>query len=98
MIPYKILIHDELRLLVENGFTPYEALKTGTVNAAIVVDRMNGDGNFGTIEVGKRADLILVPGNPLESLDTLRTPFGVMAAGKWYSVEMLNQLIEFPDF
>jgi hypothetical protein len=91
-------IHDELRILIENGFTPYEALKTGTVNAAIVVDRMTGEGNFGTIEVGNRADLILVAGNPLENLETLRTPLGVMAAGKWFSAEMLNQLIEFSDF
>ena len=91
-------IHDELRILVENGFMPYEALKTGTVNAAIVVDRMTGDGNFGTIEVGNRADLILVAGNPLENLEILRTPLGVMAAGKWFSAEILNQLIEFSDF
>jgi hypothetical protein len=91
-------IHDELHILVENGFTPYEALKTGTVNAAIVVDRMNGDGNFGTIKVGNRADLILVAENPLEKLDTIRTPLGVMAAGKWFSAELLNQLIEISDY
>jgi hypothetical protein len=90
-------IHDELRILEENGFSPYEALKTGTVNAAIVVDRMNGDGNFGTIEVGNRADLILVGENPLERLDTLQSPLGVMTAGKWFSAEMLDQLIELSD-
>ena len=39
-------IHDELNLLVQNGFTPYEALLTGTVNAAIVVDRMVGEREF----------------------------------------------------
>ena len=53
-------IHDELHILVENGFTPYDALLTGTVNAAIVVETMIGEGDFGTIEVGKRADLILM--------------------------------------
>jgi hypothetical protein len=91
-------IHDELRILVENGFSPYEALKTGTVNAAIVIERMTGKGNLGSIAVGNRADLILVAGNPLEDLETLRTPLGVMAAGKWFSAEMLNKLIEFSDF
>jgi hypothetical protein len=90
-------IHDELQILVENRFSPYEALKTGTVNAAIVVERMTGDGNFGSIEVGNRADLILIASNPLEDLDTLRHPLGVMAAGEWYSADMLSKLIEVSD-
>lgn len=89
-------VHDELRLLVENGFTPYEALLTGTVNAARVVERMTGEGNFGTIEIGNRADLILVSGNPLKDITTIREPLGVMAAGRWYSAEQLSQLIEIP--
>ena len=90
-------IHDELRILVENGFTPYQALLTGTVNAANVVERMTGEGNFGTIEIGNRADLILVMGNPLEDITTIREPLGVMAAGRWYSAEQLSQLIEIPE-
>lgn len=89
-------IHDELRILVENGFSPYEALATGTVNAATVVERMTGDGDFGTIEEGKRADLILVRGNPLEDVGNIRDPLGVMAAGRWYSRERLADLIT-PD-
>jgi imidazolonepropionase-like amidohydrolase len=90
-------VHDELRLLVENGFTPYEALLTGTVNAANVVERMTGKGDFGTIKTGKRADLILVSGNPLKDITTIREPLGVMAAGKWYSAEQLTQLIEISE-
>jgi imidazolonepropionase-like amidohydrolase len=87
-------VHDELRILVENGFTPYEALLTGTVNAAHVVEKMTGVGNFGTIEVGNRADLILVRGNPLEDISVIREPLGVMAAGRWFSAEQLSELIE----
>ena len=89
-------IQDELRILVENGFTPYEALLTGTVNAANVVERMTGEGDFGTIETGKRADLILVSGNPLKDIATIKEPLGVMAAGRWYSAEQLSKLIEIP--
>ena len=66
-------IHDELRILTENGFTPYEVIKTGTVNAAMVVEKMNGNGDLGTIEVGKRADLLLVNNNPLIWLQSLTT-------------------------
>ena len=87
-------IHDELRILTENGFSPYEALATGTVNAAKVVERMIGEGDFGTIEVGKRADLILVRGNPLKDVAVIRNPLGVMADGRWYSIDTLAQMIE----
>jgi len=86
-------VHDELDILTENGFTPYQALVTATVNAAPVVEAMTGEGNVGTIQVGSRADLILVDGNPLEDLSTLRDPRGVMAAGRWYPREMLQQMI-----
>jgi hypothetical protein len=89
-------LHDELRILVENGFSPYEAIATGTVDAAIVVERMTGDGDFGTIEAGNRADLILVRGNPLKDIGTIREPLGVMAAGRWYPEEILAEMIE-PD-
>jgi len=86
-------IHDELRILVENGFTPYEAIATGTINAAQVVENMIGEGDFGTITIGNRADLILLRENPLIDLNTIREPLGVMAAGRWYSREVLDQMV-----
>lgn len=86
-------IHDELRILVENGFTPYQALATGTVNAARVIAKMNRGGDFGTITVGNRADLILVKGNPLEDIGRLKNIHGVMAAGKWYAKSRLDEMI-----
>jgi len=86
-------IHDELRILVENGFSPYEAISAGTVNAAEVIEAMVGDGNFGTIEVGKRADLILVNNNPLEDVTNIIDIRGVMAAGRWFSEEELDQMM-----
>jgi imidazolonepropionase-like amidohydrolase len=86
-------IHDELRILVENGFSPYEAISAGTVNAAKVIEAMVGEGDFGTIEVGQRADLILVKNNPLEDVANIKDLHGVMAAGRWYSREELSQMI-----
>jgi imidazolonepropionase-like amidohydrolase len=86
-------IHEELRVLKENGFTPYEAIKTGTVNAAFVVEKMNGEGDFGTIEIDKRADLILVKNNPLEDVANVKNILGVMAAGRWYPKTSLQQMI-----
>jgi hypothetical protein len=55
---------------------------------------MTGDGNLGTIEVGMRADLILVRDNPLEDIATIKEPLGVMATGRWYSQDTPAQLIE----
>lgn len=87
-------VHDELRLLVESGFTPYEALLTSTRNASEVAARMTGRNEFGTIEVGKRADLVLVEGNPLEDLSCAREPLGVMLAGRWLPADTLSALLE----
>jgi imidazolonepropionase-like amidohydrolase len=86
-------IHDELRILVENGFSPYEAIATGTVNASVVAEQMVGERDFGTVEVGKRADLLLVNENPLEDIDAIKDLRGVMAAGRWYSREEVDQMI-----
>jgi len=85
-------IHDELRILIENGFTPYQAIAAGTVNASKAVEAMIGEDAFGTIEVGKRADLILVNGNPLEDVKNIKNILGVMAAGRWYSKEALEPM------
>jgi imidazolonepropionase-like amidohydrolase len=89
-----ISLHEELQILVESGLSPYEAISTGTVHAARVVERMVGDGGWGTVQEGQRADLILVGGNPLEDVGVIREPLGVMAAGRWYDRAVLLEMIE----
>jgi hypothetical protein len=86
-------VHDELAILVENGFAPYEALQTATVNASLVAEEMTGEGDFGTIQEGMRADLILLQENPLQDISALRDLQGVMAGGWWYSRTALEELI-----
>ena len=87
-------IHDELRILVENGFTPYEALAAGTVVASKIVKRMNGQDDFGTIAPGKRADLILLEKNPLDDVANARKINGVMAAGRWYDQKTIAEMLD----
>ena len=86
-------LHDELRILVENGFTPYEAIAAGTVNASKVVEAMTGKNDFGTIVVDKRADFILVNRNPLENISHIQDYRGVMAAGQWYEAAYLQAAV-----
>jgi len=86
-------LHDELRILTENGFTPYEAITAGTINASKVVKAMIGVDDFATIEEGKRADLILVNENPLEDVAHIKDLRGVMAAGRWYEKAALQKMI-----
>ncbi len=54
--------HQELQYLVAAGLTPYEALRTGTVNVATYLNQAS---KAGIIKVGAPSDLILLDGNPL---------------------------------
>jgi hypothetical protein len=86
-------LHDELGIMVRNGLTPYEALKLATVNAAGVIKKMKGKANFGTIEVGKKADLVLVNGNPFDEIHNTQKIQGVMASGRWFDKEALEKML-----
>lgn len=86
-------IHRDLELLVEAGLTPFEALEAGTRNAGVSVLRMGRDGNFGTIQEGQRADLILLHDNPLENVSHTRNRIGVMARGQWFPQAELDRRV-----
>jgi imidazolonepropionase-like amidohydrolase len=53
----------ELQLMAENGYTPHQALVAATSSAAELLGLAD---ELGTIEPGKRADLVVVDGDPLE--------------------------------
>jgi imidazolonepropionase-like amidohydrolase len=71
----------EIELYVQAGFTPMEAIQAATL---IPARAMGMEKDSGTIEVGKRADVILVDGNPLENISDIRKVSAVFAAGKMY--------------
>lgn len=72
-------LHRELELLVEAGLTPLQAIQAATGNAAKFVAGDRAD--WGTIETGKRADLVLVTGRPYERIADTRTIAEVILAG-----------------
>ncbi len=87
-------VHEELGTFVEAGFEPHEALAAATAKPAQFLDQ---SGKFGTIEVGARADLVLLGADPFESLDALRKISGVSVRGHWLDRAALDQVIETGD-
>jgi imidazolonepropionase-like amidohydrolase len=72
----------EMELLVQAGLTPTEALMAATANSATL---MNQIADRGTIEKGKRADLVLIKGTPWERISDLRNTDRVFIDGKLVS-------------
>ncbi len=73
-------IHDELAQFEAAGLSPYDVLRIATVDAA---DFLGSSDEFGTIEVGHRADLLVVDSNPLDDLTSLQQLSGVVLRGAW---------------
>ena len=87
---YGYTLHREIKNLVEAGLTPYAALEAATRNPA---EFLNALGEIGTVEVGKRADLVLLEGNPLTDISNTERSAGVMVGGRWMPKAELDQLL-----
>jgi imidazolonepropionase-like amidohydrolase len=72
-------IHHELELLVDAGMTPLEAIRTTTYNAARI---MKAEEEWGTLEAGRRANVVIVTGNPAEHISDTRKIETVILGGK----------------
>ena len=83
---------EELRIFVnEVGMTPYQALRAATIVPAAFL----GEGTeVGTIALGKRADLVLLEGNPLTDIRQTERIAGVMVRGRWLSQDEIAKRLE----
>jgi imidazolonepropionase-like amidohydrolase len=83
-------LHDELAMLVQAGLTPLEALQTATMNPAKFFHKEN---EFGTIEKGKLADLVLLNANPLQDIHNTTQIYAVVANGRYFARADLDRML-----
>ena len=80
-------LHEELASFVAAGMTPYEAIRAGTSDAARF---LHAEAEFGTVAVGRRADLLLLTANPLDDVRNVQMRAGVMVYGRWLTEDVLE--------
>ncbi|TDI50620.1 MAG: amidohydrolase [Acidobacteria bacterium] len=85
--------HWEMWMFEQGGMTPMEALRAGTLNGA---EYLGLDGDIGSIEVGKLADLAVLDKNPLENLRDSESVRWVMVNGRLYDAATMNQVGNHP--
>jgi adenine deaminase len=86
-------LHEELERIERLGFSPYETLRTATVEPARAMRR---DGQLGTIAVGRPADLVLLSADPLKTVANTEWEHvdGVVLRGSWLPRATLASLLD----
>ena len=82
----------ELELYVEAGLSPLDAIRAATVVPAEVTDMIR---EVGTIEAGKRADLVVLDANPLADIHNLRRSRWVVTGGRMFETRPLRKAVGF---
>ena len=84
------MLHEELAALVDAGLTPLQALQTATLNPAKVLGK---EADFGTVKIGRVADLLLLDANPLADIRNTQRIAAVVIRGKLLRRADLKELL-----
>lgn len=87
-------IHDELAELVRAGLTPVDALRSATIDAASFTGEA---ADYGSIEMGKVADMILLDANPLADIQNTNKIAAVFFNGQYLDRTALDELLTFAE-
>lgn len=82
--------HDELGELVRAGLSPAEALRAATLSGATYLART---ADFGTVQAGRYADLLLLDANPLADIANSRRIHAVVMGGRLFERATLDSLL-----
>ncbi len=83
-------LHDELEWFTKAGFSPLEALQTATVNPARFLGR---ESSIGGIAIGKRADLVLLDGDPLVDIHNVSRISAVVIRGRLVAKAEIDRIV-----
>jgi imidazolonepropionase-like amidohydrolase len=91
LLTYGFTLHRELEHFVKAGLSPYAALQTATTTPAEYLGILSTNG---TIETGKKAELVLLEANPLENISNTQKISGVMSHGSWHNQQQLQHMLD----
>lgn len=83
-------LHDELGEVVKAGLSPAEALRAATLSGATYLGRT---ADFGTVQSGRFADLVLLDANPLDDIGNSRRIHAVLLNGRVYNRAALDSML-----
>ncbi len=83
-------LHEELKIYVDGGLSPLEALQTSVINGPKFFGLLD---KYGSIEVGKKSDLLLLNSNPLMNIEATKDIFMVVRQGQAFTKQDLDSLL-----
>ncbi len=87
-------LHTELSDMVKGGLTPLQALQSATLNPANFSKQL---ADYGSILIGKKADVVLLSSNPLDNINALKNIDAVITQGRYLDKDELNKLLAYSE-
>lgn len=87
-------LHTELADMVNGGLTPLQALQSATLNPTVFSSQLT---DYGSIQIGKKADFVLLNSNPITSINALTNIEAVITQNRYLNKDELNKLLAYSE-